>query len=328
MSVFPNSVNGQAVRDENIFYAAGKFAPDFVLVPLAPQSSYLTFLIDEEHGVGAFRGLMGRKNLFTRTISILDNRCIAYSRRTSRKRNWLSFVTVVNRWVVMATGCSLVLLAFCFAIPPPKRPSWIKSHRSRPLIKNRFFRNLRTLTESMFSLSVAAPLSFPALFVLWLTSLWVLQQHYGGEMFSMMSRARRLDVIDSFDVLAKKKHLTIVGASDYSPIDHSQAFRHELFFEPRAEYYDDFTSRLEIVDLFSLQNHDRFSFEDGRLMDKNQLDGDFVRIDYCDPLRFRYFRSKTSRVPVHVSNPASQVPYFVYQLDYSTEEEMAAYNDV
>lgn len=325
------------------------YKPDFMPFPIAPVNSETFNRIVDENNINnqaivTFTG--GRvRNDFSRSLGSVEKECIAYQVRKTKRylivAMGLLFFNAMDRYTAIAlvVAMATISLVFVASLNPPLN-EW----------RRHFRRYLGVLVGALFNMATwhgltkrSGQIKFGLLFTLWLTALWLLQQHYGGDMFGLMSLASRPDLIDSWTDLADKPNLRIAAVADFVKISVFENKR-ERFFNPESPFYDDFTARLHLVDAFEFEESGRIlEVEDPRdpgdpegsrvsiQVDTTTLDGDTVLMHNCDSLRYKVFNAfcGTSRDRVHVSESGGEfVPYFIVKTVFANEDDYREMNKV
>lgn len=95
---------------------------------------------------------------------------------------------------------------------------------------------------------------------------------FGGDLFSSMSKPKQLDVIDSWQDLAKRPNLKILTTLDFQSADVAdgadvgvwQFATKSSYFSAKSPFYHEFTRRLKVESEYELQR--KYTMPDGEVL--------------------------------------------------------------
>lgn len=326
------------------------FKPDLMLVPMAPGASDLfdSVLKEDVFQTMLLDALLppGERSLGSRSPGSLALNCIAFRKRWPPGGVFVAIlgllVRLVDKYVAMATATAILSVSAILAFQN----------------RTQFWSYLGVTLGVLFNLAPPGdhPIKFPYLLVAMATTIWILQQFFGGDLYSLMSAPIRPILVDSWSDLAADKSLKIAAVSDRAdPNNPMRMFYQnksikEEFFNPELPNYEDFTERLDLVGQIAYQTGGNNFSVHGRTFDVETLkvqklskvrtpdgdtedvveavDGNIVLMHQCDCLRYRVSHSPWSNVTYVSASGGDIVPYFIPKYIFTNPEDMPAFNEV
>lgn len=231
--------------DEDRNLAFTNYKPDFLVTLLWPQLDYFKLMLDPDpYGVAIFG--VDRIGYFTKTIDSLAIDHVLYFVRF-RRRDLFSFLKTFDS--AIWTGMYLSILSVSAALINTKKIRISRIFGSQLLLVSNAiltpacnYQDMRHLLRPVQKL----------LFVLWLSLAMLLQWFFGGDMFSKLAMDAKPIVIDSLWDLHHLEPNLVIKTVDVNMVDDVEDRKSP--FNPSSPYFDDFTSRLELLDFREVAN--------------------------------------------------------------------------
>lgn len=230
-------MDGFNVVDEDVLQVNLKLRPDFIITTLTPLLSLVTMLRGD--GLEPFiqnvlKAVFGERDIGTisKTLGVQETDVIL-NFKFWKQRPLFAFLSAFDFKIWLFILMSAVALATAVSL------------------KN--IGEFGKYLEYVIYCLVATPRSklirsAPGLLITWIAAVWLLQQFYGGDMFSEVMAPPEADVIKSIEELfeAKNKTILILDTETFAD-DITMATLRNYFGAYPRDYVDDFVTRTESV---------------------------------------------------------------------------------
>lgn len=240
-----------------------------------PQLEYMK-IVFESNSVGAKAFGIDQTGWLTKPLGVVEIDHVLYF-KTPVPRDLFVFCDAfyLDTWIIILASAIFVSLVLCYKGIERNR----MFERIAPGIHFQEFRNpefqssafLRFLSQLVFALTSLITFTPESnrvnsyrlscqktLFVTWLTMTMILQQYFAGDMMSMLAMEPKPFVIDTLDDLRNKS--IIIKALNVQLVSESNDSK-KAYFDPKSDYYEDFTNRLEMISVTDILKIDELADE-------------------------------------------------------------------